>query len=122
MIIPEILWRDQEYKDCKWRHHGQADSYENLEWDSSNTVSKPTKAQLQSKWASISTEIAFEKLRVKRDKLLAETDWWAVSDRTMSSEEKSYRSALRDITQTAQPTIDQWGNLNESSVTWPAKP
>jgi len=37
------------------------------------------------------------KAREVRDMLLAETDWWAVQDRTMSQEEKDYRKALRDL-------------------------
>jgi hypothetical protein len=39
-------------------------------------------------------------LRIKRDSLLAETDWWALSDRTMTTEQTNYRQALRDITNT----------------------
>ncbi len=42
-------------------------------------------------------EKAFRKLRAQRDRLLAETDWWAVQDRTMSQEEIDYRQALRDL-------------------------
>lgn len=52
-------------------------------------------------------------LRSKRDALLAQTDWWAVSDRTMTSDMQSYRQALRDIpAQAGFPT----------NVTWPTKP
>jgi len=49
----------------------------------------------------------------KRDKLLAETDWMALSDVTMSTEMQSYRQALRDITGQAGFPY---------SVTWPTKP
>ena len=52
-------------------------------------------------------------VRNKRDQLLKETDWMALSDVTMSSEMTSYRQALRDIT-------DQTGF--PYSVTWPTKP
>jgi len=38
-------------------------------------------------------------IRTTRDKLLKETDWWASSDLTMSSEQIAYRQALRDIPQ-----------------------
>ena len=41
---------------------------------------------------------AFENLRFKRNNLLAETDWMANSDVTMSDEWKNYRTQLRDIT------------------------
>ena len=43
----------------------------------------------------LSAEWAY--VRDKRNKLLQETDWWAVSDRVMSNEEKQYRQDLRDL-------------------------
>lgn len=49
-------------------------------------------------------------IRRKRDRWLAETDWWAVQDRTMTQAEKDYRQALRDITD--QSTFPD-------SVVWP---
>jgi len=52
-------------------------------------------------------------LRAERDRRLAETDWWASSDLTMSSERTTYRQALRDITESATSLDD---------VTWPTKP
>jgi len=54
-----------------------------------------------------------ELVREERDQKLAETDWWALSDNTMTVEQASYRQALRDIT-------DQAGFPH--SVTWPTKP
>lgn len=53
--------------------------------------------------------------RVKRDGLLAETDFWGMSDMTMSSEMTTYRQALRDIT-----THSNWPNLADGD--WPTKP
>ena len=52
-------------------------------------------------------------LRAERDRLIAATDWWASSDRTMTAEQTTYRQALRDITDTATSLSD---------VTWPTKP
>lgn len=51
--------------------------------------------------------------RIVRDKLLAETDWWAVADRTMTQAEIDYRQALRDVP--AQAGFPE-------NVTWPTKP
>jgi len=45
-------------------------------------------------------------LRVKRDSLLAETDWMASSDLTISDAWKKYRQELRDITKTATSLED----------------
>ena len=54
-------------------------------------------------------------LREERDRRLAETDWMASSDITMSSEWTTYRQALRDV-----PA--QEGVTGLDDVTWPTKP
>lgn len=59
-------------------------------------------------------------LRAERDRLIAETDWWASSDLTMTQAQIDYRQALRDITTTQTPAVDANGNL--TGVTWPTKP
>ena len=53
--------------------------------------------------------------REDRDTRLAETDWWASSDLTMTAEQTAYRQALRDIT-----THANWPHLSEDD--WPTKP
>ena len=52
-------------------------------------------------------------VRSRRDSLLSETDWMALSDNTMTPEWATYRQALRDIT--AQEGFPY-------SVNWPTKP
>ena len=71
-------------------------------------------------WSAVSTKKTelvnaepMRLLREERDRRLAETDWWASSDLTMSSERISYRQDLRDIPSTATSLDD---------VTWPTKP
>ena len=54
-----------------------------------------------------------ELLRMERDRLLAETDYLALSDNTMTDAMTTYRQALRDITDNATSLDD---------VTWPTKP
>ena len=61
-------------------------------------------------------------LRVERNVRLAETDWMANSDVTMSTAWKNYRKALRDLPASATPKLGDNGMLDESSVTWPTKP
>lgn len=51
--------------------------------------------------------------REERNKLLAETDWTASSDLTMSDDWKTYRQALRDVP--AQAGFPD-------TITWPTKP
>lgn len=52
-------------------------------------------------------------LRAERNRRIAETDWWASSDLTMTAEQTAYRQALRDITNTYTSLDD---------VVWPTKP
>ena len=61
-------------------------------------------------------------LRIERDQKLAETDFYALSDVTMSSEMTTYRKALRDLPASATPKLKADGTLDESSFTWPTKP
>jgi len=53
--------------------------------------------------------------RNTRNALLAATDFWGMSDMTMSSNMKTYRQALRDM-----PSHSNWPNLADSD--WPTKP
>tara|TARA_R100000995_G_scaffold55192_1_gene27139 strand:- start:57 stop:332 length:276 start_codon:yes stop_codon:yes gene_type:complete len=48
-----------------------------------------------------------EFMRVQRNKLLKETDTWALSDRTMTDAQKKYRQDLRDLpAQSGFPDVD----------------
>ena len=64
-----------------------------------------------------------ESQRAERNRRLAETDWMACSDVTMSNDWKTYRQALRDIT-----THSNWPNLKVPDMDgsgdndWPVKP
>ena len=61
--------------------------------------------------------------REERNRRLAETDWMACSDVTMSNDWKTYRQALRDL-----PTHSNWPNLKVPDMDgsgdndWPVKP
>lgn len=71
-------------------------------------------------WAAVSEKkaelIAAEPMRLlreERDLRLAQTDWWAVADRTMTAEQTAYRQALRDVP-------ENYTSLDD--VVWPTKP
>ena len=71
-------------------------------------------------WALVDRELTnlnnaepLKLLREERNLRIAETDWWASSDLSMSAERTAYRQALRDITKT-------YSSLDE--VVWPNKP
>ena len=53
---------------------------------------------MKADWDSKAFDRAIAGLRFKRNRLLAETDWMANSDVTISDDWKTYRQALRDLT------------------------
>ena len=67
-------------------------------------------------WADDAPARRMVDLRQKRDALLAETDYMALGDVTLSDAWKTYRQALRDITDTT-PSDDALSN-----ITFPTKP
>jgi alpha-D-ribose 1-methylphosphonate 5-phosphate C-P lyase len=60
-------------------------------------------------------DAAASRTRAKRDAKLAETDFYALTDNTLSAEMATYRQALRDITEHAN-----FPYLSEED--WPVKP
>jgi len=79
-------------------------------------IAQPTDSQLNSYETAADLEEKLKIIRFKRDKLIAETDYLALSDQTLSTEMTTYRQALRDITN-GITTVEQANN-----VTWPTKP
>ena len=67
-------------------------------------------------WSNGVFDRAMEDLRAKRNRFLAETDFYALSDLTMSDEMKNYRQELRDLTN-GLTTAEQ-----VEAVIWPTKP
>ena len=74
-----------------------------------------TKAEQEAAYQTDLDSTAAEQNRIVRDRLIAETDWWASSDLTMTSAQTTYRQALRDIT-----THSNWPHLEADD--WPTKP
>jgi hypothetical protein len=71
-------------------------------------------------WTAVSAKLTelnagepLKLLREERNRRIAETDWWASSDLTMTADQTAYRQALRDITVTYTSLDD---------VVWPTKP
>jgi len=76
-----------------------------VSWDASAVATKE---------AELLAAFELNELRRERNRLIAETDWWDMSDTpTMTSEQTAYRQALRDIT-------DTYSSLDD--VVWPTKP
>jgi|TARA_B100000035_G_C20985530_1_gene547618 hypothetical protein len=66
-----------------------------LTFDSNNL---PIISEIPPLTAEQEFEISISELRSKRNNLLAQTDYLALSDQTMTAEMTDYRQALRDIT------------------------
>jgi len=75
-----------------------------VSWDASSVATKE---------AELITAFKLAELRTERNRLIAETDYLALSDATLTSAMSTYRQALRDITDNATSLDD---------VTWPTKP
>jgi hypothetical protein len=74
-----------------------------------------TKAEHEAAYQATLDAAEAERNRTKRDGLLAETDYFALTDVTMDAPMTTYRQALRDIT-----AHSNWPNLEDAD--WPTKP
>ena len=77
---------------------------------------------MRNDWDNGSSDRALKNLRAERDEKLKETDFYALSDVTMSSDMTTYRQALRDLP--SNYTTSDSGDLKEdlSNLNWPTKP
>ena len=97
---------------CTFTVMQEAGKDEVLIWkDEINTA--PTADEIAAEQARLLALEPMRCLREDRNELLAETDWMANSDVTMSDEWKAYRQALRDLPANTK---------DPSNPTWPTKP
>ena len=80
-------------------------------------ITAPSQSDLDAKATEIDNGYPMEELRKERDRLLAESDWMAMSDRTPTDAQKTYRQALRDLPANQTPS-----DMQLSNITWPTKP
>jgi len=79
--------------------------------------------QVSDKMTEIDTAAPMKELRRQRDAKLAETDWTALGDVTMTDNMKTYRKALRDLPASndgKDAALNDDGTLK--NVKWPSKP
>ena len=83
---------------------------------------QPTEAEIQVKIAEIQTAEPMRQLRIQRNQLLQQTDWRMTTDYPYADQTQwaTYRTQLRDLPSTAEPTLDENGNL--TNVVWPTPP
>ena len=85
-----------------------------IEWH--NGTTPISKADIEAQFPAVEFDMAMEDLRAKRNKLLQDTDHYALSDQTLSDDMRTYRQSLRDITN-GLTTV-----ANVEAVVFPTKP
>jgi len=95
----------------------KSNDYNKIQWLDSS-IEKPTYEEVLSEIERLEKLEPMKMVREKRDELIAATDWMAVSDRVMTQAQIEYRQALRDLPETADPQLDENGQL--TNVTWPS--
>jgi len=70
----------------------------------------------------ITQESLINRVRIKRNQLLQQTDWRATVDYPNPDKQAwlDYRQALRDLPETADPQLDENGQL--INIVWPEEP
>jgi len=100
------------------------DSIDKITWLESTTPI--AKEDIEAKMTALASSNAMKRLRLERGVKLSSSDWTRLDDVGLSDAKKTewetYRQALRDLPSSANPSLNQDGTLNNSSVTWPAKP
>jgi hypothetical protein len=90
-------------------------------WYSENKL-KITEEEIQAKIAELEAAEPLRLLRIERDRLIQQTDWRATVDYPNPDKQAwlDYRQALRDLPETADPQLDENGQL--TNVIWPTPP
>lgn len=109
------------YPEAVWKIENDSTVYKNIIWISTD-IEKPTKNDLDLKYEELKIKEAMRLLRKERDRLIAETDWWVLPDRTPTDEQLAYRQALRDLPDNSSPVLDHTSRIGISGVSWPEKP
>ena len=94
--------------------------YSGLDWVDSGQ--QPSKEEVEAKIKELDAAEPMRLLRIERDNKIAETDWRVLPDQTPSDDWINYRQALRDLPASSSPKLNNNGELDFSSFTWPTEP
>ena len=94
--------------------------YSGLDWVDSGQ--QPSKEEVEAKIEELDAAEPMRLLRIERDNKIAETDWRVLPDQTPSDDWINYRQALRDLPASSSPKLNNNGELDYSSFTWPTEP
>jgi hypothetical protein len=90
------------------------DDVNEIIWE--NGTTPISKEDIEAQFPAVELDTAMADLRAKRNQLLQDTDFHALSDNTMSADMTTYRQELRDITN-GITTVEQ-----ANAVVFPTKP
>jgi len=111
--LAEILTK--KYINSEWTVN--ADDYNSLIWYPTNTLPKPTEAELRTFDAEVSLELRWDVVRNRRNKLLVQCDWTQLADCPLDAGQKAawsaYRQELRNVPQQG---------VEPEQVVWPTLP
>ena len=100
------------------------DEYSGLKWLDSGTA--PTESEIDAEVTRLNNAEPMRLLRIDRDARLTACDWIITMHKELGTNIpaawKTYRQSLRDLPASASPSLDSYGDLNLTSVTWPTEP
>ena len=107
---------------AQWAWNG--DEYSGLTWLDSGTA--PTESEIDAEVTRLNNAEPMRLLRIERDARLTACDWVITMHKELGTNIpaawKTYRQSLRDLPASASPSLDSYGDLNLTSVTWPTEP
>ena len=111
MILEAVLLINPDAKVCTYGSDIETCTFNWLEG-----TAEISRADIKAKLPEAEFNMTLNKLRRQRNILLEDTDFYALSDVTMADNMKTYRQALRDITNGLTTTAEV------KAVTFPTKP
>ena len=99
------------------------EDYSSIQWmDSSNPL--PSIDAINAKITELDAAEPMRLLREERFRRLSECDWTQGADvpNSIKTAWQTYRQQLRDLPASASPKLDEFYELDLSSVTWPTEP
>ena len=107
---------------AQWAWNG--DEYSGLTWLDSGTA--PTESEIDAEVTRLNNAEPMRLLRIERDARLTACDWIITMHKELGTNIpaawKTYRQSLRDLPASASPSLDSYGDLHLTSVTWPTEP
>ena len=90
------------------------------------SITQPTDSAIDAEVTRLTNAEPMRLLRMERDRRLTDCDWIITMHKELGTNIpaawKTYRQSLRDLPASASPSLDSYGDLDLTSVTWPTEP